>query len=202
LAAVIAFTATDAAVAARPHATLARTASVRVVRGPRGPRGPRGYTGATGPQGPQGAAGTAGAAGAAGATGPQGPQGPAGSAASTGGVNFQSFTKDLSGSASESVTIGSFTVTENAVAGICTDLALTDNSSYNYYLSWLPDSNGAAGLNPMLRLANTTSYPVTADTEDTFAAALTNGTSSVSATIMTVSETSNTCLTVGYLAGS
>lgn len=182
------------AVVATASATTRATAASS--RGPRGPRGPRG---ATGPRGPAGANGANGANGAPGAPGPQGPPG---AAAPTGGVQFQNFTKDLSGSASESVTIGQFTVAENAVAGLCTNIALVDNSSFNYYVSWLPDSDGNAGLNPALVLANTTENPVLANTEDTFAAALSNGTSSVTAEIMNVSETNNTCLTVGYVAGS
>jgi hypothetical protein len=164
-------------------ATIARSAK----RGPRGSRGPRGF------QGPRGANG---------AQGPQGVQGVQGPAAPTGGVGFKNFTGDVAGSGSESVTVGSFTLTENAIAGTCTSVALTDNSSFNYYVSWLPDSNGDPGLDPTLDTANTTASPVAANSEDTFAAALSNGSSSITATIMNVSETSNTCLTVGYVAGS
>ncbi|HEY2770133.1 MAG TPA: hypothetical protein VGI87_06180 [Solirubrobacteraceae bacterium] len=154
-------------------------------RGPRGFPGPRGPQGATGPQGPQGPQGAPGSSGGGG----------------TGGVSFQNFTRDLSGSGSESVNVGSFTLTENAVAGNCTNVVLTDNSAFNYYVSWLPDSNGGAGLNPTLVLANTTVAPVTANTSDVFSAALSNGTSSITGTIMNKSETNNTCLTVGYVAG-
>jgi hypothetical protein len=190
------------AAAATKHVTGSAASGKRGKTGKTGPRGPQGAPGANGTNGTNGAPGPQGAAGAQGAAGSAGAQGAPGSAANTGGVSFQNFTKSLAGSASESVTIGQFTVAENAVVGVCTNVVLTDNSSFSYYDSYMPDSNGDPGQNPTLELANATSAAVFSNTMDSFSAALTNGTSSISGTVMNISESNNTCLTVGYVAGA
>jgi len=190
--------------------TTASAQTAHAAKGKRGPRGPKGATGAQGPQGPAGPAGPTGAAGPAGpagATGPAGPTGPAGGGGGGGGTgSLNNFNAVLTGSTTESVTIGSFTVRENAVAGLCSGPTLVDNSAFNAEAAAFGTTTAAPGVNGVpftLVLAGGGSIPITgvAGQLDTFSIALVNGTSQMTGTVGDVSLTNNTCLTTGTVSG-
>jgi Collagen triple helix repeat (20 copies) len=180
----------------------ARAASGR--RGPRGktgPRGPQGAPGANGANGANGAPGPQGAQGAQGAQGSQGSQGAPGQAA--GGVPVVDFTKSISGSGQEAITIGAFTLQENVVAGVCQGITLIDNTAFNYEVAELPDSDGTPPVPPTGELASTAflvGLPAPEDDLVTFTAGLLNGSSSMTGTVAGVTLTS-TCLTTGFATG-
>ena len=138
-------------------ATPALAAKCHCKRGPRGPRGPRGFNG---PRGPQGAAGSPGATGHAGPAGPTGPTGPAGPAGPAGpGLNNWDGVLKTPGQV-QSVTIGSFTVSDaDAVGGGgCTGITVavpaTDAGNwaevddYGRYISSPWTTQNGTSLNP------------------------------------------------------
>ena len=184
--------------------------SAKVKRGPRGPRGAKGATGAQGPQGPAGPAGAtgpAGPAGAAGPAGPAGPTGPTGAGGTTVGTgSLNNFNAVLTGSTTESVTIGSFTVRENAVAGTCTGVTLVNNSAFAAEAAAFGTAAGAPGVTgtPFIPvLAGGGSIPINgvAGELDTFSIASVNGSSQMTGTVGDVTLTNNTCLTTGTVSG-
>jgi hypothetical protein len=184
--------------------------TAHVAKSKTGPRGPRGFTGARGPAGPggpagpagpaggAGPAGPAGPAGAAGGQGPAGPQGPAGAAAQN---QFQNFTKLTSGSGSNSVTVGQFTIIDNVVGGTCGGVSIVNNSPFNAFLAYMPDSRNFNGAGPISLPSTGTNVIDLNNDLDTFTAALTNGTSSVTGTVADFSEPNSTCLDTGFLTG-
>jgi hypothetical protein len=184
--------------------------AAKAKRGPRGPRGAKGATGAQGPQGPAGPAGATGAAGPAGATGAAGPAGATGptgaGGASSGTGALNNFNAVLTGSNTESVTIGSFTVRENAVAGACAAIVLVDNSAFNAEAAAFgtnPAAPGASGSSFALVTGGGGSVPILGipGQLDTFSIALVNGASQVTGTVGDVTLTNNTCLTTGTISG-
>ena len=130
-------------------AAPALAAKCHCKRGPRGPRGPRGFSGPRGPQGPVGPAGASGPAGPAGSAGASGPAGPAGP-----GLNNWDGVLKTPGQV-QSVTIGSFTVSDaDAVGGGgCTGItvavpaadagnwsAVEDYAHHGISSGWLPQA--------------------------------------------------------------
>ncbi len=140
-------------------------------RGPRGPRGPRGV------QGPPGEPG---------ATGPQGPTG------RSAGTNFNAV---LSGNASESVTIGAFTVSETASGGSCGVIKIGSTAANLL-------SIGTGTFNPLMAVpGGSTTVIVVPPKTDIFTAVTTDGMSTVSGHVGAASSGGN-CITTGFVTGT
>jgi hypothetical protein len=182
-----------------------------------GPRGPRGFTGKTGPAGPQGPAGVAGrdgtngTNGANGAAGPQGPAGPAGPTgpqgpAGGGGGNGATtpFNAIVAANATESITVGQFTLRENAGAAgaaICGVPQIQDNSAFAGLLA----KGAGQPFGTALAAGGTPTQGIAAAAEtanNLFAATLVNGTSEVNGNVSDVTiAAANACVTTGYMQG-
>jgi hypothetical protein len=169
----------------------------------KGARGPRGPKGARGPRGFKGSTGATGQAGPAGPRGQTGPQGPSGSAGTSGGGGFgaiSTFNALVPFNGTESVTVGMFTLRENAGAAACTAPALTDNSAFAGKLAM-----GAGGMfSTPLPSATPTGVVTAAETANNlFAAVLINGGSEVSGNISDFTlPSANSCVTTGYIQGA
>jgi hypothetical protein len=170
------------------HAARA-TVTAHAAKGQRGPRGPRGRTGKTGKTGP---------------AGPQGPAGPAGPAGTgTGAGAATPFNAAVAANMTESITVGAFTLRENAgPAGACTAPVLLNNSAFAGQLAKGPAGMFSTALppgggNPLpsVAAANTAN--------NLFAATLVNGSSEVNGVVSNVSiPAANACVTTGYMQGA
>jgi hypothetical protein len=163
-----------------------------------GKRGPRGKTGARGPRGFTGPSGPTGARGATGAQGPAAlPLHP-----------FSSFSELLPFGATESVTVGQFTVSEAATASACADILVKNNSTAAASVVIIAgqaatptgdfEPLAAGGTHDLAHASNAALGDL-----DTFAAVVTTGAnpSTVTGTVGGVTVTGG-CLTSGALAGA
>ncbi len=176
-------------------------------RGPRGfqgPRGPRGFQGDTGATGNRGATGAAGAVGPAGpAGGPQGPQGPrgatgpAGPAGSSGAGGTLNFNATLSGTSSKVITIGNFTVREDATAGACTEVMVRAGAKDSQFAK---DEGTFAPLTNNTSVAVTTTASGATGDSDSFTAVSNDGASTMAGSVGAV-QVSGLCITSGFVAG-
>lgn len=140
-------------------------------RGARGPRGPRGFQGSPGQPG---------------ATGPQGPAG------RSAGANFNAA---LSGNASESLTIGAFTISETASGGSCGVITIGSTAASLV-------SIGTGTFNPLMVVpAGSTTAIVVPPKTDIFTAVTTDGTSTVSGHVGAASS-GGSCITTGFATGT
>ena len=173
----------------------------------RGPRGPRGFPGPAGPAGP---------------AGPQGPPGPAGggttsgtTSGTTGGSNLSlNFNARLTGNTTKALTIGDFTIEEDAVNGNCTPVRLFGNGIVQYVSSIWGGGNGPDGTNAnapfeatsqlnnaaaQVRVVN--AAPV-AGFSNGFTAVTADGASTMSGVVGDFGVITGVCLTTGYVTGT
>ncbi|HWF72337.1 MAG TPA: hypothetical protein VG186_03275 [Solirubrobacteraceae bacterium] len=167
----------------------------------RGPTGKRGARGKTGARGPVGLAGATGPTGSKGATGPQGP-------AAAALHPFATFNEMVPFNATESVTVGQFTVSEVATSSACADIKVTNNSASAAAVN-VAAGQAATATGDFVSLAAATSLAIAKASNaalgdlDTFAAILTTGTSpsTVTGTVGGVTVATG-CLTTGAIAGA
>ncbi len=178
-----------------PKGTTAGSCACK--RGPRGPRGPKGAIGARGPAGP---------------VGPAGPPG-TGNSGGVGNGRLQSFSALVPANHTEAITVGSFTLRENAGnindPSFCKVPTLANNSAFNGFgvvgpgTAWPGSSNLPAGGQQEDLSALTGGGGVGPDQANIlFAATLINGSSEVTGIVGTDSVSGlNGCVTTGFMTG-
>ena len=162
-------------------------ASAKKCKCKRGKRGPRGFRGPQGPVGPQGPAGQNGSSGGGGGGG-------------VGNGNLSSFSALVPSNQTESVTIGQFTLRENAGSGAtCTSPTLANNSAFSGSIALGPAGTFTTPA-PAGGAQTAVGSPGTAN--NLFSASLVNGQSEVQGNVGTFAVSGlNGCVTTGFMTG-